>query len=165
MSHVTSGMACLDFVHRRLEQDVLDTPAGRAAVERFRVVLARLLTDEARGSGAREDDLAELNRVLARAARSRGLVSTVRGYGWGWPQPADPVTARLFPPAWSAAALLTSPDRHRLKCCDGCDLLFLDQSRNRSRRWCDASECGNRDKVRRFRSRTSGKRRAGGSAG
>jgi predicted RNA-binding Zn ribbon-like protein len=34
-----------------------------------------------------------------------------------------------------------------------CGWLFLDLSRNRSRKWCDMSSCGNRAKVRRFRER------------
>jgi predicted RNA-binding Zn ribbon-like protein len=37
-------------------------------------------------------------------------------------------------------------------CADAsCAWLFLDTTRNRTRRWCDMKECGNRNKVRRFR--------------
>ena len=36
---------------------------------------------------------------------------------------------------------------------DGCLCLFIDKSRNRSRRWCDMADCGNQAKVRRFRER------------
>jgi predicted RNA-binding Zn ribbon-like protein len=40
----------------------------------------------------------------------------------------------------------------RVRACesDTCQWLFLDTSRNRSRRWCDMKVCGNRSKVRRF---------------
>jgi predicted RNA-binding Zn ribbon-like protein len=31
--------------------------------------------------------------------------------------------------------------------------LFIDTSKNRTRRWCSMSDCGNRAKVRRFRAR------------
>jgi predicted RNA-binding Zn ribbon-like protein len=43
----------------------------------------------------------------------------------------------------------------RLKVCanDQCHWLFLDQSKNHSRQWCGAATCGNRERVRRFRSR------------
>ena len=43
----------------------------------------------------------------------------------------------------------------RLKVCanDQCHWLFLDGSKNRSRQWCGAATCGNRERVRRFRSR------------
>jgi predicted RNA-binding Zn ribbon-like protein len=120
-------------------------------VENFRRTLERILTAEARGIGASDHDLELLDRLLARAGAVRGLVSTVRGYGWGWRRDPGPLLERLFPAAWSAAQLLAGDDRHRLKCCDGCGRLFIDQSRNRSRRWCDMRACGNRDKVRRFR--------------
>lgn len=149
----TADLACLEFVHKADADAAEPSAAGRAAVDKFRTTLARLLTDEARGRGASEADLHELDRILVRASADRGLVPTIRGYGWGWLRPPDPLVERLFPAAWSAATLLTGPDRHRLKCCDGCDRLFVDQSRNRSRRWCDMRDCGNRDKVRRFRTR------------
>ena len=43
----------------------------------------------------------------------------------------------------------------RLKACrsDTCQWAFVDQARNRSRQWCDMRVCGNRQKVRTFRSR------------
>lgn len=40
-----------------------------------------------------------------------------------------------------------------------CDWLFLDQSRNGSRRWCDMTVCGNREKARRFQRRARAARR------
>jgi predicted RNA-binding Zn ribbon-like protein len=54
-----------------------------------------------------------------------------------------------------AADLLTSPDAAHIKECgvDTCRWLFLDRSRNHSRRWCDMSTCGNRAKARRFQTR------------
>lgn len=142
--------ACLDFVHTGVT-GTGSSAATRAEVVRFRGVLERILTDEARGIGASDRDLDALDRVLVRAAQARGLVPTVRGYGWGWRRDPGPVIERLFPAAWSAAQLLASDDRHRLKCCDGCGRLFIDRSRNRSRRWCDMRACGNREKARRFR--------------
>jgi len=43
--------------------------------------------------------------------------------------------------------------RERLRFCGNphCRLIFLDVSRNGSRRWCDTAGCGNRDRVRRYR--------------
>ena len=43
----------------------------------------------------------------------------------------------------------------RLKACrgDDCRWVFIDNSRNRSRRWCAMAECGNRAKVAAFRDR------------
>jgi predicted RNA-binding Zn ribbon-like protein len=57
--------------------------------------------------------------------------------------------------ALSAAEFLTSGDRSRLKVCgnSGCRWVFYDDTKNRSRRWCDSNLCGNLFKVRRYRSR------------
>jgi predicted RNA-binding Zn ribbon-like protein len=51
---------------------------------------------------------------------------------------------------------MTSPDLKRLKQCPGrsCGWVFLDDSRNQSRRWCDSRECGNRERVRAHYQRT-----------
>jgi predicted RNA-binding Zn ribbon-like protein len=57
----------------------------------------------------------------------------------------------LWPIAESAAELLTSQEVSSIRLCEApdCDWLFLDNSRNRSRRWCDMKICGNREKARR----------------
>ena len=76
------------------------------------------------------------------------------GYAFIWPG-TDDLARPLWPLALSAGDLLTSADRERVKECaaDNCSWLFLDMSRNRSRRWCDMAVCGNRAKARRFRAR------------
>jgi predicted RNA-binding Zn ribbon-like protein len=57
----------------------------------------------------------------------------------------------LWPIAQSAADLMTSDKRNSVRQCgaDDCAWLFLDESRNHSRRWCDMKTCGNRQKARR----------------
>jgi predicted RNA-binding Zn ribbon-like protein len=58
----------------------------------------------------------------------------------------------------SAVNLLSSEDTARVKECgtENCNWLFLDTSKNRSRRWCDMKECGNREKARRHYHRKKG---------
>lgn len=55
----------------------------------------------------------------------------------------------------AAGRLVLSPRLARTRACaaDDCGWWFVDDTKNRSRRWCDMKICGNRDKVRRFRSR------------
>ena len=58
--------------------------------------------------------------------------------------------------ALSAISLLTSPAIGRVKQCEddrGCGWLFLDTTRNDSRRYCFSRECGNRARQMRFRAR------------
>ena len=54
------------------------------------------------------------------------------------------------------ADLLSSPEVEKVRECgeESCKWLFLDTSRNRARRWCDMSICGNRAKARRYYLRT-----------
>ncbi|HRP06873.1 MAG TPA: CGNR zinc finger domain-containing protein [Gemmatimonadales bacterium] len=148
MPQESSGIPCIDFINKA---DHGDRYSSRA--REFRVVLERMLRAEAQGVGATDADLDTLNDLLSRAAGLRGITPAVRGYGWGWRRDPGSLLVELFPVAWSAAAVLTSADRHRLKLCDGCGLLFLDQSRNRSRRWCDMRSCGNRHKQQGHRKR------------
>lgn len=55
----------------------------------------------------------------------------------------------------------------RLRRCedDGCGWLFLDTTRNHSRRWCSSGDCGNRDRARRHyaRGRATARRDASAS--
>jgi len=66
--------------------------------------------------------------------------------------PLEEVTLRL---ARQAGDLLTGFDPARLKICGNpeCGWMFLDSTRNASRRWCDMAGCGNRAKARRYYSR------------
>jgi len=66
----------------------------------------------------------------------------------------------LWPVALSAADLLTTDDLKRLQQCESenCGWLFVDTSKNHTRQWCDMSDCGNRAKVRKFRSKSPRKK-------
>jgi len=51
--------------------------------------------------------------------------------------------------------LTTEPERIRRCAADDCRMVFHDESRTGSRRWCSMSRCGNRAKVRAFRVRAA----------
>lgn len=77
--------------------------------------------------------------------------------------PAVPTWTSLLPTlALQAAQLLASPAAQHIKRCENpaCVLFFLDTSKNKSRRWCSMSACGNRHKVAAHYRR---QRRAGGT--
>ena len=63
-----------------------------------------------------------------------------------------------WPVAASAMELLTSGEVNLARECasDRCSWLFLDTSRNRSRRWCDMKTCGNREKAKRHYEKSKG---------
>ena len=71
------------------------------------------------------------------------------------------------PVAAAAVDLLRTGPLERLKLCEGCPRLFLDLSRNHSRRWCSMNVCGGTRKMRRYRARkraTAGRRSGSGSS-
>jgi predicted RNA-binding Zn ribbon-like protein len=56
----------------------------------------------------------------------------------------------------AAVALLTAAEKGRLKACPACGWFFLDKTKNRSRRWCSMTTCGNSAKARRYYWRKKG---------
>jgi predicted RNA-binding Zn ribbon-like protein len=68
---------------------------------------------------------------------------------WTWPPPRE-LTDPLRPIVHAAIELLTEGPLDRIKTCGNCRWLFLDQSRNHSRRWCSMDECGIQMKHARF---------------
>jgi predicted RNA-binding Zn ribbon-like protein len=81
----------------------------------------------------------------AQLARARGG----QAMDWTWPAPRE-LTDPLRPIVHAAVELLTGGPLDRLKTCGNCRWLFLDQSRNHSRRWCRMEECGLHMKHARF---------------
>jgi hypothetical protein len=67
---------------------------------------------------------------------------------------ADDVVGAVFA---ACARLVVRGDWIRLKICpaDTCLWAFYDESRNRSRTWCSMRVCGNREKARGWRARTT----------
>jgi predicted RNA-binding Zn ribbon-like protein len=101
--------------------------------------------------------LARLNAALPAALARLRLAAAERGAAWTWADPPH-LDRVLWPALRAAARLLTSTRLGRVRECAArdCAWLFLDRSRNGSRRWCDMSVCGNREKARRFQRRSRG---------
>lgn len=142
---------------RRLRKAAAAAPPEAAAVHRRAIALREAIfrlfaQDEAAG-----EDLALLAGEAGEALAARRLEGTAEGYRFTWPY-TDDLARALWPLAASAAELLTSEEHRRVKECaaENCNWLFLDVSRNRSRRWCDMAVCGNRAKARRFSARQRG---------
>ena len=85
-------------------------------------------------------------------AIAEGRLTPGDPYTWEWERPR-----LLWPVAVAAVDLLRSPGRlARVKRCGQCSWLFLDRSRNGSRRWCLMGECGAQVKMRRYRAARRG---------
>jgi predicted RNA-binding Zn ribbon-like protein len=79
------------------------------------------------------------------------------GFQWEWTDEGD-LARMLWPVAHAATGLRTSGNLDRLKRCVGCHWLFLDASRNRSRRWCTMKVCGTHEKMRRYVAKRAARR-------
>ncbi len=137
----------------RLSSEARRRPEDAEAVYRdalgLRGALYGVFRAIAEGGDAPGRDL-ETVREYERAALSRGrLVQGDEGFAWTWEDERD-LAGILWPVAHAATGLLTSGDLDRLKLCAGCYWVFLDTSRNRSRRWCAMEVCGTDEKMRRY---------------
>jgi len=122
-----------------------------------REAIYRIFAAEIEQRSPAPEDIRRLNRELA-AGLGR-LCVAFKGkadFEWAWTQDGCALDQPLGPVARAAADLLTSQGElsHVHRCVgDNCGWLFLDSSKNHSRRWCDMRDCGNRAKVRRHRLR------------
>jgi predicted RNA-binding Zn ribbon-like protein len=149
-----AGVLSEDAVAALLEQAESQADEAAAVLARaqaLREALFRIFIAVAQDRDPAPADLAILNGVLAATRGRRQLVGTDAGFDWTWVDPPGALDPMLGPLAESAAGVLTSADVARVRQCgdDECAWMFVDTSRNHSRRWCDMENCGNRAKARR----------------
>src|SRR5438046_1825786 len=124
---------------------------GRAI--KFREALFRVLNAGAEGGAIAREDLSIIEAEHARAVSFARLAWTGDGYSWSLDPSAESLDAAMQPLVESAVSLLTSAKMERLRRCGNstCYWLFIDETKNHSRRWCEMASCGNVLKVRRHR--------------
>lgn len=153
-----AGLAAAETARLVARAEAAPAEAERVLVyaRELRLLLWRIFSAIAADEAPEQEDLDRLSREVAAVGAERTLVLADDAFVWQWRAPGDCLDAMLWPAIASAAELLTSDEVARVRECaaDDCGWLFIDASRNRSRRWCDMSECGNRAKVRRYRERT-----------
>jgi predicted RNA-binding Zn ribbon-like protein len=118
----------------------------------LREVLYRVFSAIAGSRSIAVDDLAFLNDMLRQAYAHLELKTTSQGVALDWHSYKNELERMFWQVIRSAVDLLTSDQLQRVgECADdrGCGYLFLDTSRNRSRRWCSMETCGNRAKAHR----------------
>jgi predicted RNA-binding Zn ribbon-like protein len=126
--------------------------AARAVyrAQETREMLYRLFRMVSAGEIPASKDLNDFNLARSEALAHTYIAPQGQGFAWAW-RDDEALDRMLHPVIRSAAELLTSPDLSRIKACVGtdCRWLSLDMSKNKSRRWCDMNDCGNRHKARR----------------
>ncbi|OKJ43319.1 hypothetical protein AMK25_20000 [Micromonospora sp. TSRI0369] len=95
--------------------------------------------------------VAALTRLRDDEADALAHAQLMRGKTFAWSWRDDHTLARpLRPVVHAAVQLLTTGALDRIKRCAGCRFLFIDESKNRSRRWCSMDDCGTAEKIRRY---------------
>jgi predicted RNA-binding Zn ribbon-like protein len=140
----------------RLTELAAGDPAGAAAVLRtaraLREAIYASFAAVARGEPAPPAALADIRGAYLDALDAAELGPVPAGLDWRWPEDG-PVAQVLWPIARDAVQLAVSGRLDRIRQCPGddgqCGWLFLDTSKNATRRWCSMRTCGSRVKSRR----------------
>jgi predicted RNA-binding Zn ribbon-like protein len=116
----------------------------------FREALYRILVATLADKLPPDDDLATFNAARLQALARSEIAAAREGFVWRWKTDEADLGWMLWPLTRSAAHLLLSPHLKQVKQCSSpdCGWLFLDTSKNHSRRWCTMEGCGNRAKAR-----------------
>jgi predicted RNA-binding Zn ribbon-like protein len=97
--------------------------------------------------------IARLERIFKDVRQRQRLLRGEMWMRWDWPEGEIAPELPLWALALRAEELMTSDRLQALRECGNpeCRWLFLDTSKNHTRRWCDMKICGNRMKARRFK--------------
>jgi predicted RNA-binding Zn ribbon-like protein len=119
---------------------------------RIRELLFRLFSNARNNSEPEKKDIETFHAAYAEAISHGQLRKDDNHFSTTW-NAGETFDALLWPILHSAGELLLSDELGHVKECPGCGWLFLDTSKNQSRRWCSMNTCGARDKMRRYHKR------------
>jgi predicted RNA-binding Zn ribbon-like protein len=124
-------------------------------VKELRETLAEIAYAQLDGKDLSASALVTLEDYFKQASLHRHLTAEQRRPVWSWRGLDCQVAAPLWLLAQAAVDFLLSERASHLRCCasETCRWLFLDASKNQTRRWCDMKVCGNRMKAKRFYAR------------
>lgn len=147
-------------LRRVAESHPREAAATRQRAIELRECLYRIVSAAVGRRRPSEEDLRIFSGFLAEALTHQELRPTGRGFRLALPQKSPELDSILWPIARSASDLLTGEDLKYVRECGAgtCRWLFVDRSKNHSRRWCDMKTCGNRIKARKFYRRQAGRK-------
>lgn len=143
-------------LRRRAAEQPSGATAALVEARRVRAVLRQLAEQGRgeRGAQVRAQTVEEINRILGRSVGTRRLEPTdADSYVRSFVPVGDAFGGLVIPIIESAADSLVRGELPRIRNCSGrrCPRYFADETKNRSRRWCDMKTCGNRAKAARHR--------------
>ena len=144
-------------LRRQAQRDLGGATAVFARALQIRANLDEVFRTIAAGEPPPLRATSALARDEAEAVARATLVADGDRFAWSWAND-DSLGRPLWPVIHDATRLLIDGPLDRLKACDGCRYLFIDGSKNRSRRWCEMATCGTAEKMRRYVARRAAKR-------
>lgn len=114
-----------------------------------RELIYREIRNTARRSKPDDGDSRRFLQLFGQAISASHLVRKADRLSTEW-ELMSSLDAPLWPVIHSAGELLLSEHLGRVKECDTCGWLFLDRSKNQTRRWCRMNDCGAQAKMRRY---------------
>jgi predicted RNA-binding Zn ribbon-like protein len=149
------GDAQMDRLMTRSMQRPEEARRALGSAVQLREAISEIFYALARKKPVPAASLVILNQHVQAAAQHLGLAAGRRHFEWKFESDSYDLFAPLWPIARDAAELLASERLEYVRACASktCEWLFLDESKNHRRRWCDMTKCGNRAKVRRFYTR------------
>jgi predicted RNA-binding Zn ribbon-like protein len=146
-------------LHRRADRDQAAASGALRRALALRDELDRVFRARAEGHQAPPRSVRALHEAEANALARASLHAGDGAFAWTWAGDRS-LDRPIGPVVHAAIDLLTAGPLDRVKGCGGCSFLFLDESKNRSRRWCSMEDCGTDEKMRRFVARRAGRRLA-----
>jgi predicted RNA-binding Zn ribbon-like protein len=145
----------VDRLMTRSMQRPEEAKRALASAVQLREAISEIFYALARKKPVPAASLVILNQHMQKAAQHLGLVAGGQHFEWKFESDSYDLFAPLWPIARDAAELLASDRLEYVRACASktCEWLFLDESKNHRRRWCDMTKCGNRAKVKRFYTR------------
>ncbi|RKP58006.1 hypothetical protein D7Z26_00390 [Cohnella endophytica] len=145
-----------EWLHnQRLTPDNPLTERELASLKRLRALIHRMAEAFFVGGSPADEDLESLNKTMAQGAVVRKVIREEASYSLSlastasrWPNIEAEIAA-------SFGKLMAEGELSRIRICDNpsCLWVYYDDTKNRSKRYCDDKMCGNLMKVRRFRAR------------
>lgn len=139
-------------LQKKAKQNRAESEKALQMARALRELLYRLFSSTAKGLEPNKKDMETFITTYGEAISKGHFTKEGNSYTtvWNVDQGFD---ALLWPIIDSAGELLLSEELSQVKECPGCGWLFLDTSKNQSRRWCSMNTCGARDKMRRYHKR------------
>jgi predicted RNA-binding Zn ribbon-like protein len=133
----------------------VDAVAAFARVQACRDDMYEIFLALADGCAPAGPALRRMQLAYLEALAHGRLAGDTEGCTWKWASGGD-LLAPLWPIVAAAVELLTSKPADPIKPCHTCRFMFIDRSKNGSRRWCSMDDCGKAAKIARYLQRRSG---------